>query len=82
MIAIQSKKSYPRCEVWLSHHDMKAFYKLAYLYQELGIKKQNKLQRDSDLDLQTLPLYACKVPSYLFFSFCYLPLWYLVYIRP
>ena len=43
--------------------------RIAYLYQELGIKKLGKLQRESDLDLRTLPLYACKVPAFLFYPF-------------
>jgi hypothetical protein len=69
MITIQSKNIHPRCEVWLSGHDMKAMTKLAYLYQELRIKRDENLQQDSDLDLQTLPIYACKVPSFLFYPF-------------
>jgi hypothetical protein len=69
MIEIQSKNIHPRCEVWLSGHDMQVMTKLAYLYQELGIKRNENLQQDSDLDLQTLPIYACKVPSFLFFPF-------------
>lgn len=69
MITIQSKNIHPRCEVWLSGNDMKAMTKLAYLYQELRIKRDENLQQDSDLDLQTLPIYACKVPSFLFYPF-------------
>lgn len=69
MIKIPSKETYPRCEVWLSSHDMNTMTQLAYLRQELGIKRDKNLQQDSDLDLQTLPLYACKVPSVIFFPF-------------
>ena len=69
MIKIQSKNAYPRCEVWLSSPNMKVMTKLAYLYQELGIKQNKNLQQDSDLDLRTLPIYACKVPSFFFYPF-------------
>lgn len=69
MITIKSKEIHPRGEVWLSRRDMKAMMKLAQLYEELGIKRDKNLQRDSDLDLQTLPYYACKVPSFLFYPF-------------
>ena len=69
MIQIQSKNIHPRAEVWLSSYDMKVKIKLAYLYQELGIRRNKNLQQDSDLDLQTLPIYACKVPSFLFYPF-------------
>jgi hypothetical protein len=69
MITIQSKEIHPRCEVWLSWHDMKAWTKIAYLFQELKIRRDENLQEESDLDLYTLPIYACKVPSVLFFPF-------------
>jgi len=69
MIKIHSKNLHPRCEVWLSSHDMTAMMKLAYLYQELGIKREENLQQESDLDLYTLPIYACMVPSLLFYPF-------------
>lgn len=69
MIKIQAKNVHPRCEVWLSGHDMKVMTKLAYVYQELGIKRDENLQQDSDLDLQTLPIYVCKVPSFLFYPY-------------
>jgi hypothetical protein len=69
MIEIHAKNFHSRCEVWLSGHDMDVMIKLAYLYQELGIKRDKNLQQDSDLDLQTLPIYACKVPSFLFYPF-------------
>ncbi len=69
MIKILSKEIHPRCEVWLSSHDANATMKLAFLYQELGITRDTNLQQDSDLDLHTLPLYACKIPSVIFFPF-------------
>ena len=69
MLEILSKEIKPRCEVWLYSHDMKIMTQLAFLYQELGIKRGDNLQEDSDLDLHTLPLYACKVPSVLFYPF-------------
>ena len=69
MIKITSKDVYSRGEVWLSRYNMEVTNQLAYLRQDLGVKRGKNLQQDSDLDLQTLPLYACKVPSALFFPF-------------
>ena len=69
MMKILSKEIKPRCEVWLYTHDMNIMTQLAFLYQELGIERDDNLQEDSDLDLHTLPLYVCKVPSVLFFPF-------------
>lgn len=69
MLEIQPKEIKPRCEVWLYGRDMKIATQLAFLYQELGIKRGDNLQEESDLDLNTLPLYVCKVPSVIFFPF-------------
>ncbi len=43
--------------------------KLAQLYQGEGTFRRKGFQQESDLDLYTLPIYACKVPSIMFFPF-------------
>jgi len=48
---------------------MNVVVKIAWLNQELGIERDDNLQQDSGLDLRTLPLYACKVPSALFYPY-------------
>ena len=70
MIDIIHREAHPRCEVWLTRQEMDEFYQVAYLLQELGINRlKAKPQKQSDLDLETLPLYVCKVPSMLFFPY-------------
>lgn len=69
MIQIMTKQTCPLGEVWISKFDLQIFLKSAYLEQELGKGHRNRLQSKSGIDLQTLPLFACKIPSYQFFPF-------------
>jgi hypothetical protein len=69
MLKIEARETHQQGEVWRLSSDMRTKMRLAYLYQELHLMKVDNLQKDSDLDLDSLPLYACKVPTAMFFPY-------------
>jgi len=61
-------------ELWTTERDSEEwswiFTVLPYLaHQDLGLMPGPHLQQSSDLELQTMPLYACKVPSVMLFPY-------------
>jgi hypothetical protein len=74
MLKIVQRRPNQRGELWVSQRDsddwMWAFTKLPMLlHQDRGLPPGPYLQGGSDLDMATLPLYVCKVPSVMFFPY-------------
>lgn len=74
MFKISNKQPGKYAELWLTTRDSDdwnwAFMILPiYMHQDRGLLPGPYFQRSSDLDLSALPLYACKIPSVMFFPF-------------
>ncbi len=75
MLTIREKRTSPLGQVWYTQVDRQKwqwlFTVLPYLilHDDLGLVPVPALQEQSDLDLKTLPTYACKVPEAIFYPY-------------
>ena len=75
MLTISERRKGEYGEMWLTQVDRAKwrwlFSELPYyvLHDDLKSRPTSGLQSKSDLDLLTLPQYACRVPAALFFPF-------------
>jgi hypothetical protein len=75
MLVIVNQEAHKNGEIWLCQSDSQIreqmFVLLYLLRQDLGLAPvlASCLQGDSDLELIAMPLYACKVPSVMFYPY-------------